>query len=83
MIDRQMELGFGSANACHVGPRHERRLSRANWWFERMRRVVEEAIDWKPVPAPRPEQIWLPDSNLQGLPNVKPKTSPDQKQVCE
>jgi hypothetical protein len=84
MIDEQMELGFGTAIACRVGTRNHQRLSRANWWFERMRRVVEEAMDWKPNPTPRPEQIWLPDSKLQGrLPAGAPTTRADEKQMCE
>jgi hypothetical protein len=84
MTDEQMELGFGNAMAYHVVTRRQRRLSRANWWFERMRRVVEGAMDWKPAPTPRPEQIWLPDSRLQGrIPAALPGLNPDQRQICE
>jgi hypothetical protein len=25
-----------------------RKLSRANWWFQQMREVVDKAVDWQP-----------------------------------
>jgi hypothetical protein len=59
MTNQQMELGFGKARACASLNRRQRRLSRANWWFERMRQVADRAFDWRPVPPPRPEQIWF------------------------
>lgn len=55
MFDGQMEMSFGRS-AEHTN----RRRNRANWWFQRMRRVVDLAIDWKPTPRPRPIQIWFP-----------------------
>ena len=61
MTNKQMELGFGKARVCSSINRRQRRSSRANWWFERMREVVDSAFDWKPAPAPRPEQIWFPE----------------------
>jgi hypothetical protein len=65
MTNQQMELSLGGAAA--VGfvryatrvPCRSRRSTRAAWWFERMRRMVECATDWTPAPAPRPEQTWL------------------------
>ena len=59
MMTEQMELGLGKAAVCYSGERRRRRLSRANWWFERMRRVVDHALDWQPAPPARPEQIWF------------------------
>jgi hypothetical protein len=35
------------------------RLSRAQWWFAQMRAVVDRALDWKPAPRARPEQVHL------------------------
>jgi hypothetical protein len=62
MTNQQMELGFGSARVCPSATRRQRRLSRANWWFERMREAVDRAFDWQPAPPPpRPEQIWFPE----------------------
>jgi hypothetical protein len=61
MMNQQMELGIGSMRVCPSVNRYQRRLSRANWWFERMRRVVDRAFDWQPAPPPRPEQIWFPE----------------------
>ena len=52
-----------------VAPRSNRRLkrrpvsrSRAAYWFDRMRKVVNAARDWQPSPAPRPQQTYI---NLQ------------------
>ena len=59
MINTQLELGFVSAGQPFVVTRRQRRQSRANWWFERMRQVVDRAFDWQPAAPARPEQIWL------------------------
>ena len=59
MINTQLELGFVSAGQPFVMTRRQRRQSRANWWFERMRQVVDRAFDWQPRPPAPPEQIWL------------------------
>ena len=59
MMIEQMELGLGKGRECPSVNRRQRRLSRANWWFDRMRQAVEGALDRQPAPPPRPEQIWL------------------------
>ncbi len=43
-------------------PRAARKVRpiRAQWWFERMHRVVDAAIEWKPASAPAPGQASLP-----------------------
>lgn len=41
-----MELGF-SLNPTVSPSIQQRRMNRAQWWFEQMRRAVEEAVDWK------------------------------------
>jgi hypothetical protein len=61
MMNQQMELGFRSATTCRSAARRQRRLKRAEWWFERMRLVVDRAFDWQPSPPPRPEQMSFPD----------------------
>lgn len=59
MLDTQLELGFSKGGQRLVLTQRQRRLSRAHWWFDRMRQVVDRAFDWQSDPAPRPEQIWL------------------------
>ena len=59
MTNQQMELGFGNKNVCRSLSRPQRRQTRAQWWFERMRETVDQAFDWQPVPPARPEQIWF------------------------
>ncbi len=59
MMIEQMEFSLGNARVCPSANRRQRRQSRANWWFERMRRVVDRAFDGQPAPPARPEQIWF------------------------
>lgn len=54
-----MELSLASARNCRSPKRPQRRANRARWWFERMREVVDNAMDWRPAPPARPEQIWF------------------------
>jgi hypothetical protein len=55
MYDAQLEMSFGSQSACLA--QRPRRPNRAQWWFQRMRQIVDRAID--PAPPARPEQTWL------------------------
>jgi hypothetical protein len=59
--NEQMELGLGKARTCPSASRPRRRLSRANWWFQQMREVVDKAVEWKPAPPARPQQIYFPE----------------------
>jgi hypothetical protein len=61
MTNQQMELGFNGARVCPSNNRRQRRLSRANWWFQQMREVVDKAVNWQPAPPARPEQIYFPE----------------------
>lgn len=56
MFNGQMELGLGSAKVCRSRQRREIRRARAQWWFERMRQVVDLAMDRRPAKA-SPEQM--------------------------
>ena len=61
LITSQLNL----AVAPHSNRRRTRRpvsRSRAAYWFDRMRKVVNAARDWQPSPAPRPQQTYI---NLQ------------------
>ena len=58
-INKQMELELAGNRKCASRHRTQRRQRRADWWFERMRTVVDRALDWRPTPPPRPEQTWL------------------------
>jgi hypothetical protein len=61
----QLELAFSGHPGFNVVIRQPHRLSRAQWWFAQMRAVVDCALDWKPAPPPRPEQIWFPSTQGQ------------------
>ena len=61
MLNGQLEMSFEGAGPQAPFHRATSRVSRAQWWFRRMRQVVEHAIDWEPAPVPPPEQIWFAD----------------------
>jgi hypothetical protein len=77
----QLELAFAAAAARQPTVRGQRRISRATWWFQRMRQAVDRACDWQPARAARPEQIWLP--NTYRSVSTAPALNPDQRQICE
>jgi hypothetical protein len=58
----QLEMGFAGrrtrarAAAWH---RRQRRARRAQWWFQQMRQVVDQAMDWQSTPPARHEQVYL------------------------
>ncbi|HEY5915514.1 MAG TPA: hypothetical protein VJA21_33435 [Verrucomicrobiae bacterium] len=86
MYNGQLEMSFAGGRGCLAGPRRQRRLTRARWWFGVMRQVVDRATDWQPAPPPRPEQIWFPGSHRQVAVTREPvaeAASPEQQQVCE
>ena len=66
MTNAQLELSFGAVRGRSM-PTTNRRPSIHNpqWWFQRMRQIVDRALDWQPVPPPRPEQIDFPGSDFQ------------------
>ena len=74
MYDGQLEMSFGGARGC-ASPR-QRRLSRAQWWFQRMRQVVDGARDWQAAPPARPEQTWLPGTHRQ--PDLAPQPAAER-----
>ena len=85
MMNAQMELGFATPAGCQPIERRQRRLTRAHWWFERMRHIVDRACDWEIAPSPRPEQIWFSGAIRQvevPLATNQPRGSEEQ-QVCE
>jgi hypothetical protein len=55
----QLELTLNHKSTCPSVARRQRRLSRAAFWFDRMRQVVDDAVDYHPAPTSRSEQIWV------------------------
>ena len=66
MTDAQLELSLGNQRVT-PSPRANRRLSTfdSRWWFQRMRQIVDRAMDWQPAPPPRPEQIDFPGRDFR------------------
>ena len=64
---QQLEITLPTATCRRPGNYRQRRVSRARWWFNQMRRVVDDAIAWTPAPAARPEQSQLPLAQGRGV----------------
>jgi hypothetical protein len=60
MNNQQLEISLQATACRRRGNYRQRRVSRARWWFNQMRRVVDQAIDWAPAPVARSEQSKLP-----------------------
>lgn len=58
MKAQQMSLSLPQPAPVAAGRRTRRmaRETQARWWFARMRRMVDAAVEWTPdtAPAPRP-----------------------------
>ena len=67
MKREQLEMSFNGSTKNRAPLHGQSRRSRAKWWFHQMRMVVDTALDWKPLPAARPEQTYLglkPDDSM-------------------
>ena len=66
MNNTQLELSFSTLRARHL-PSVTRRpsLHSPQWWFQRMRQIVDCALDWQPAPPPRAEQILFPHEDFK------------------
>jgi len=67
MYNEQIEITFNNGPLCQSVTRRRRRLNRAQWWFQRMRQVVDRAAEWHSAPEPRPEQTWFPGARHANL----------------
>jgi hypothetical protein len=74
----QLEFSLTNVPSWTGGQFPRRRPSRAQWWFQRMRQVVERARDWQPKPTPRPEQIWFPSTHRP----IELQPGADQRHMC-
>jgi hypothetical protein len=59
----QLELGFNGTQTRIHGRRRETRVARAQWWFAKMRAVVENA--WQEQTQARAEQIVFAGVNRE------------------
>ena len=77
----QLELALAEGSVAQLVGHRPRRQSRASWWFQRMRQIVDHACDWRPVLAPRPEQTWFP--NAHRTVSLLSQSNADERQLCE
>jgi hypothetical protein len=55
----QMELGLNGKARRNGRQNRQNRRRRAQWWFARMREVVDHAMDWRPTPPARHQQVYM------------------------
>ncbi|MSR43424.1 MAG: hypothetical protein EXS19_05235 [Pedosphaera sp.] len=55
----QMELSFNNNPQPHRTPRRQTRLDRAQWWFARIRQVLDAVVVTPPESKARPLQERL------------------------
>jgi len=53
MKNVQLQLSFDSNQNCRPQPSRPRRTTRARWWFDRMRELVDRAPEWPTAPQSR------------------------------
>ena len=63
--NNQLELGFNGTQCRIHGRKRETRMARGQWWFNRMREVVNQAMDLDAGGQMHAEQTWMPGANRQ------------------
>ena len=58
-MSHQMEMSFQPGAARSQETRRALARKTAQWWFQHMRRIVADAIDWSAPTPPRAAQISL------------------------
>ena len=53
MKNVQLQLSFDTNQNYRPLPSRQRRVSRARWWFDRMRELVDRAPEWPTAPQSR------------------------------
>jgi hypothetical protein len=88
MYNGQMELSLENGNSCPSLNRRQRRISRAQWWFQQMRQVVDRVME--PTAEPRPEQMVFAGAHRQVLVGPEPPKAEGlttrrsaERQICE
>ena len=66
MNNAQLELRFGGRRPRRSASfTHRPSIHNPQWWFQRMRQIVDCALDWQPAPPPRPEQTLFPHKDFR------------------
>jgi hypothetical protein len=66
MNNAQLELRLGTRRARRLSSvSRQPSIHNPQWWFQRMRQIVDCALDWQPPSPPRPEQILFPHKDFR------------------
>jgi hypothetical protein len=67
--DAQLELHLQNRQRCAARTASRRRTN-AQRWFSRMRQIVDNAVEWRPIPTPRPYQTCFAGPLAPRMPSV-------------
>ena len=59
IVLEQLEFGMKNNLRRNIRNVRQERLKRAQWWFKKMREVVDLALPPQPMVSPRPEQTYF------------------------
>jgi hypothetical protein len=72
--DTQLELHLQNRQRC-AARASSRRRTNAQRWFNRMRQIVDNAVEWRPAPTPRPYQTCFAGPLAPRTPSVETRTN--------
>ena len=58
-LNEQLERGFDGNTIRNAGPRRRRRVARAGWWFDQIRRMID-TDDTDPAPRHVQRRLEFP-----------------------
>jgi hypothetical protein len=67
--DAQLELQLQNRQRC-VARTASRRRTNAQRWFNRMRQIVDDAVEWRPAQPARPYQTYFAGPLAPRMPSV-------------
>ena len=66
-LNEQLELGFDGNTIRKALPRRRRRVARAGWWFDQIRKMIN-ADDTPPAPRPVQGRLEFPPTRTVSFP---------------
>jgi hypothetical protein len=83
VMTAQPELGLGTGVYCSPRKLRQRRMRRAQWWFQQMRAIVDRAPEPPSVTAARSEQTSFVGRLEPLAPAAPARPGPEQREFSE
>lgn len=65
IVTQQLEFSITDPQPAPRPATSASHVTRARWWFTKMRQVVDQAIEWHPAPPAPPQQIWFRETQRE------------------